>query len=136
VTIEAGYDRSVPFGEPTPIQLFPTLDPLTFGIEFAKAVVQGADNAAALFGMQLPGYDTLESLLAQAQSRSEENFGVSYHDAVAQLNADFNPFTMFFVIEGPIGQAIQDLLDVTGIQQAVIDPILGIIGPLGGPYTS
>ncbi|MEB3062890.1 PE-PPE domain-containing protein [[Mycobacterium] zoologicum] len=136
VIIEAGYDRSVPFGEPTPIQLFPTLDPLTFGIEFAKAVVQGADNAAALFGMQLPGYDTMENLLAQAQSWSEENLGVSYHDAVAQLNADFNPFTMFFAIEGPIGQAIQDLLDVTGIQQAVIDPILGFIGPFGGLYTS
>lgn len=136
VIIEAGYDRSVPFGEPTPIQLFPTLDPLTFSIEFTKAIVQGADNAFGLFGTQLPGYAELESILAQAQSWSEENLGASYHDAVAQLNADFNPFTMFFAIEGPIGQAIQDVLDVTGIQQAVIDPILGLIGPLGGLATS
>lgn len=136
VIIEAGYDRSVPFGEPTPVQLFPTLDPLTFGIEFTRAVVKGADNAAALFGTQLPGYDSMESLLAQAQSWAQENLGVSYHDAVAQLNADFNPFTMFFALEAPIGLAIQDLLDVTGIQQALIDPILGIIGPLGGLFTS
>ncbi|WP_409435178.1 hypothetical protein [Mycobacterium sp. SMC-14] len=43
---------------------------------------------------------------------------------------------MFFAIEGPIGLAIQDLLDETGIQQALIDPILGVIGPLGGLATS
>jgi hypothetical protein len=136
VIIEAGYDRSVPFGEPIPIQLFPTLDPLTFSIEFTRAVVQGADNAAALFGAEIPGSSELESFLTQAQSWSEANIGDSYHDAVAQLNADFNPFTAFFAIEGPIGQAIQDLLDDTGIQQAVIDPILGFIGPFGGMYTS
>ncbi|MEB3068093.1 PE-PPE domain-containing protein [[Mycobacterium] vasticus] len=136
VIIEAGYDRSVPFGEPTPIQLIPSLDPVTFGIEFARALVTGADNAAALFGTHLPGYDDLDSALAQAQSWVWENIGDSYHQAVTQLNADFNPFTAFFAIEGPIGQSIQDLLDVTGIQQALIDPILGIIGPFGGLYTS
>jgi hypothetical protein len=136
VIVEAGYDRSVPFGEPTPAQLIPSLDPLTFSIEFAKAVVQGADNAAALFGVQLPGYSELESLLMQAQSWSEENIGAAYHDAVAQLNADFNPFTAFLAIEGPMGEAIQDLLNETGIQQAVIDPILGFIGPFGGLFTS
>lgn len=136
VIIEAGYDRSVPFDEPTPIQLIPTLDPLTFSIEFAKAVVQGADNAATLFGAELPGYSELEAWLAQAQSWSEANIGEAYHDAVAQLNTDFNPFTAFFALEAPIGLAIQDLLDDTGIQQAVIDPILGFIGPFGGMFTS
>lgn len=136
VIIEAGYDRSVPFGEPTPIQLIPTLDPLTFSIELTKAVVQGADNAAALFSAELPGYRELEAWLAQAQSWAEDNIGTDYHDAVAQLNADFNPFTAFFAIEAPIGQAIQNLLDDTGIQQGVIDPLLGIIGPLGGLFTS
>lgn len=136
VIIEAGYDRSVPFGEPTPVQLIPTLDPLTFSIEFAKAVAQGADNAAALFGAELPGYSELDNFLAQALSWSEANFGEAYHDAVAQLNAEFNPFTAFIAIEAPIGLAIQDLLDDTGIQQAVIDPILGFIGPFGGLFTS
>ncbi|WP_052956798.1 PE-PPE domain-containing protein [Mycolicibacter heraklionensis] len=136
VIIEAGYDRSVPFGEPMPVQLFPTLDPITFSIELARAVVQGADNAFGLFGAQLPGYTELESILVQAQSWSQENIGASYHDTMTQLNADFNPFTAFFALEAPIGLAIQDLLDETGIQQALIDPILGIIGPLGGLFTS
>lgn len=136
VIIEAGYDRSVPFGEPTPVQLFPTLDPITFSIEFARGVVRGADSAFGLFGAQLPGYADLETILTWAQSWVDQTFGASYHDSVAQLNADFNPFTMFFAIEGPIGLAIQDLLDETGIQQALIDPILGVIGPLGGLATS
>lgn len=136
VIVEAGYDRSIPFGDPTPAQLIPSVDPLTFSIEFAKAFVQGADNAAALFGARLAGYDELESLLTQAQSWSEENIGVAYHQAVTQLNIDFNPFTAFLAIEGPIGQSIQDLLDETGIQQALIDPILGFIGPFGGMFTS
>ncbi len=136
VIVEAGYDRSVAFGEPTPIQLIPTLDPLTFSIEFTRAVAQGANNAAALFGAELPGYSELDNFLTQAQSWSEANIGEAYHDAVAQLNADFNPFTAFFALEAPIGQAIQDLLDDTGIQQGLIDPILGFIGPFGGLFTS
>lgn len=39
-------------------------------------------------------------------------------------------------IEGPIGQDIENLLELTGIQQDVLDPILGLIGPLGGLFTS
>ncbi|CAJ1503283.1 PE-PPE domain-containing protein [[Mycobacterium] kokjensenii] len=136
VIVEAGYDRSVPFGEPTPVQLIPTLDPLTFGIELTRAVVQGADNAFGLFGTHLPGYAELDDLLAQALAWSQETIGESYHDAVAQFNADFNPFTAFFALEAPIGLAIQDVLDATGIQEFLIDPILGIIGPLGGAFTS
>jgi len=39
-------------------------------------------------------------------------------------------------IEGPIGQDIENLLELTGIQQDVLDPIFGLIGPLGGLLTS
>jgi hypothetical protein len=31
---------------------------------------------------------------------------------------------------------IENLLELTGIQQDVLDPILGLIGPLGGLFTS
>ena len=39
-------------------------------------------------------------------------------------------------IEGPIGQDIENLLELTGIQQDVLDPIFGLIRPLGGLFTS
>ena len=45
VIVEAGYDRSIPFGDPTPAELIPTIDPATFTLEFANGVVQGANNA-------------------------------------------------------------------------------------------
>jgi hypothetical protein len=34
VIVEAGYDRSIPFGDPTPAELIPTIDPVTFSLEF------------------------------------------------------------------------------------------------------
>jgi hypothetical protein len=136
VIVEAGYDRSVPFGEPTPAQLIPTLDPATFGIQFTQAVVQGADNAVGLFGLDLPGYADLMNLLDAAQSWSAEEIGVPYAQAVSWLNEYLNPFTAFTAIQGPIGEAIQLLFDVTGVQQYLLDPVLGLVGTLGGLVTS
>lgn len=57
--VEAGYDRSLPFGAETPAQLIPTLDPVTFLIEFARALLQGANNAFGLVGAELPGFAPL-----------------------------------------------------------------------------
>ena len=59
-----------------------------------------------------------------------------YDQAVTQLNNDFNPFTAFFDLEAPLGQDLDSLFAATGIQQLILDPILGIIGPLGGLFTS
>jgi hypothetical protein len=39
--------------------------------------------------------------------------------------------TAFTGIEGPLGVDIQNLLELTGIQQDLLDPVLGLIGPLG-----
>jgi hypothetical protein len=125
VIIEAGYDRSIPFGDPTPAQLIPTVDPVTFTFEFANAVVQGANNAFELFGAQLPEATELESLLTSAESWSEQAVGVPYDQAVSWLNDNFNPFTAFTALEGPLGQDIQNLLDLTGVQQALIAPFFG-----------
>jgi hypothetical protein len=136
VLVEAGYDRSIPFGDPTPAELIPTIDPATFTLEFANAVVQGANNAFELFGAQLPGFDELESSFTSAESWSEQNIGVPYDHVVTTLNNDFNPFTAFDAVEGPIGQDIENLLVATGIQQDILDPILGLFGPLGGLFTS
>jgi hypothetical protein len=65
VIVEAGYDRSIPFGDPTPAERIPTIDPATFTLEFANAVVQGANNAFELFGAQLPGLPSWKALSRQ-----------------------------------------------------------------------
>jgi hypothetical protein len=136
VIVEAGYDRSIPFGDPTPAELIPTIDPATFTLEFANAVVQGANNAFELFGAQLPDYAQIENMFASAETWSEQTIGVPYDQVVNELNADFNPFTTYDELEGPIGQDIENLLVETGIQQDILDPILGLVGPLGGLFTS
>jgi hypothetical protein len=136
VIVEAGYDRSIPFGDPTPAELIPTIDPVTFSLEFDNAVVQGASNAFELFGTQLPGATELESLLTSAETWSEQNIGVPYDQIVTTLNNDFNPFTAFTELEAPIGQDIENLLMETGIQQDILDPIFGLFGPLAGLFTS
>jgi hypothetical protein len=136
VIVEAGYDRSIPFGDPTPAELIPTIDPATFTLEFANAVVQGANNAVELFGAQLPDFTEIENAFASAEAWSEANVGIPYDQAVTELNNAFDPFTIYDQIEGPIGQDIQTLLNDTGIQQFLLDPLLGLVGPLGGIFTS
>ena len=61
---------------------------------------------------------------------------VPYDQIVNELDTDFNPFTAFFDLEAPLGQGLDSLFEATGIQQFILDPILGIIGPLGGLFTS
>jgi hypothetical protein len=136
VVVEAGYDRSIPFGDPTPAELIPTLDPATFTLEFANGVVQGANNAFELFGAQLPGFDQLESFFTEAEAWSQQSIGIPYDQLVTELNTDFNPFTALIDVEAPIGTGIQNLLDLTGIQQDLLDPVLGLVGALGGMFTS
>ena len=135
VIVEAGYDRSIPFGDPEPFQLIPTIDPVTFTLEFGKAVVEGADNAFALLGAQLPGATELENLLTSAETLSAQEIGIPYAQDVSALNDTFNPITDVLDLERPIGEAIQDVVTATGIQQDLLDPILGLIGPLGEIFT-
>jgi hypothetical protein len=136
VIVEAGYDRSIPFGDPTPAELIPSIDPVTFSLEFDNAVVQGANNAFELFGAELPDFTQIESDFASAEAWSETNIGVPYDHVVTELNTDFNPFTDFTDLEGPLGTDIQNLLEITGIQQDLFDPVLGLVGSLGGLFTS
>ena len=136
VMVEAGYDRSIPFGDPTPAELIPTIDPATFTLEFANGVVQGANNAFDLFGAELPDFTGLESWFASAEAWSETDIGVPYDQVVNELNTSFDPFTLFTQAEGPIGENIETLLEQTDIQQALIDPILGAFGSLGGIFTT
>jgi PE-PPE domain len=134
VVVEAGYDRFIPFGDPTPFELIPSIDPATFSLEFANGVVQGANNALGLFGLQLPDFTGVENFFNSAEAWSEANVGVPYENVVSELNTAVNPFTLAIDLERPIGEGIEDLLTATGVQQA-IDPILALIGPLGELFT-
>jgi hypothetical protein len=125
VIVEAGYDRSIPFGDPAPAELIPAVDPATFTLELANSVVQGADNAFELFGAQLPGATEMETLLTSAEAWSEQAIGVPYDQLVTAFNNAFDPFTLFTQLEGPLGQDIQDVLNLSGIQQDVITPFFG-----------
>jgi hypothetical protein len=136
VVVEAGYDRSIPMGDATPAELIPSIDPATFLLELGNGVVQGADNAFELFGTQLPDFTQIESDFASAEAWSETNVGVPYDQVVTELNNSFDPFTLFTSIEGTIGTDIQTLLNDTGIQQFLLQPLLGLVGTLGGIFTS
>jgi PE-PPE domain len=136
VIVEAGYDRSIPFGDPTPAELIPSIDPVTFSLEFDNAVVEGANNAFELFGAQLPEATELESLLASAETWSDQEIGVPYDQVVSELNSAFDPFTAFSELEGPLGTEMENMLELSGMQQDVLDPILGLVGTLGGIFTS
>ena len=115
VLVDAGYDRSVPFSQPTPAQLFPVIDPVTLTIKLAAAVLEGANNAAKLVGGELPGYAPLAQLLAAAQSLSANVIGAPYRDAVAALNEAVNPIVAFNRIEGPIALQFNNLTNGLGI---------------------
>ncbi|MGA8328271.1 MAG: PE-PPE domain-containing protein [Mycobacterium sp.] len=135
VIVEAGYDRSIPFADPTPFELIPSIDPVTFTLELDNGIVQGLDNAMELFGAELPGFDQTESFFTSAEAWSEQTIGVPYDQLVSEINTGINPFTVAIDLERPIGEAIEDLLTATGVQQDLLNPILGLIGPLGELFT-
>lgn len=127
VLVEAGYDRSVPFSTPTPAQLIPTIDPVTFTIELAGGVVDGVDNAAKLVGGDLPGYAALKQQLVAAQASSASTIGAPYRDVVSSINSAVNPFQAFAQIEGPLATQFDGVVNGLGVPQLlnnVVDPVL------------
>jgi hypothetical protein len=63
-------------------------------------------------------------------------------DLVAN-RADFTEPESFFTaaeawadLEGPLGADIQNLLELTGIQQDLLDPVLRLVGSPDGMFTS
>ena len=51
VLIDLGYNRTIPYGQPTPAGLFPDIDPSTLAANLAAAVSQGIDDALADVGL-------------------------------------------------------------------------------------
>ena len=100
VIVEAGYDRSIPFGDPTPAELIPSIDPATFTLEFANGVVQGANNAFELFGAQLPDSPQSRALFTATETWSETTIGVPYDQVVTELNTNFNRSPLFQLLGG------------------------------------
>jgi hypothetical protein len=136
VLIEAGYDRPIPMGQPTPAQLIPTIDPVTFTLQLAAAVVQGANNAFALVGGQLPGGAALVNLITAASSVSGAVVGAPYHQVVSAINNAFNPVTAVTQAEGPIAHGAENVLSLTGIPQ-ILGAIAGLaVTALFGPIAA
>ncbi len=127
VLVEAGYDRSLPFGEPVPAQLIPVIDPVTLSIQLTRAVVEGVNNAVKLVGGQLPGYGALTTHLDAAEAQSANIIGVPYRAVVREINDGINPFEVFAAIEGPIATAFDGVINALGIPHVLnqlIDPVL------------
>jgi hypothetical protein len=100
VLVEAGYDRTVPFHEPTPAQLIPTLDPATLSLQLTGAVVEQS---------------------------SASTVGKHYRDVVSELNNELNPIQAFGKVEGPVVDRFNDIVNRAGVPAAlnrVIDPVL------------
>jgi hypothetical protein len=43
--VDAGYDRTIPYGEPTPLRVVPRVDPVKFTSDIVTAVGTGMENA-------------------------------------------------------------------------------------------
>ncbi len=114
VLVEAGYDRTVPFDKPTPLQLIPTIDPITLGIQLVSATLEGANNAAKIAGASLPGYAPVRAQLDAAEATAAAG-GAPYSDAVRAVNNSFNPITAFTAVEAPIATQINHVTNAVGI---------------------
>jgi hypothetical protein len=50
VIVDSAYDRTIPYGDPTPLKLVPKVDPVKFTSDLVQAVGTGIDNAVHAFG--------------------------------------------------------------------------------------
>ncbi|BBZ18548.1 PE-PPE domain-containing protein [Mycolicibacterium gadium] len=48
---ETGYNRDIPFGQPTELQLIPIFNPITLGVKLVPAIFLGLNNFLANFGL-------------------------------------------------------------------------------------
>jgi PE-PPE domain len=48
---ETGYNRNIPFGQPTEIQLVPVFNPVSLAVKLIPAIFQGINNFLANFGL-------------------------------------------------------------------------------------
>jgi hypothetical protein len=65
--------------------------------------------------------------------RPPKTWGI--HPTFADFTELESFFTAFIDPEGPLGADIQNLLELTGIQPDLLDPVLGLVGSLGGMFT-
>jgi hypothetical protein len=67
---ETGYDRSIPYGQPTPFQLVPVFDPIKLAIDVIAAIPEGITQA--LNGgrppLTLPGTETTSAMSMSSAS--------------------------------------------------------------------
>jgi hypothetical protein len=74
VIVDAGYDRAIPFGQPTPLGLVPAIDPVKFATELVAAVDIGFQNALRLIN---PAPETTNSATFRAAGFGETKASVA-----------------------------------------------------------
>jgi len=87
VIVDAGYDRSIPFGEPTPLRLVPALDPVKLTADLVAAVGTGVGNALRLIAPVLAnGSSESGARLASSTSSAITN-GAAHENGTAGKDA-------------------------------------------------
>lgn len=73
VIVDAGYDRTIPFGQPTGLRLAPALDPAKFATDLLASVGQGVANAVEAIAPPVPaaeGYPGSDDEAAGPRARA------------------------------------------------------------------
>lgn len=86
VLIEAGYDRTTPYGQPAPMRLIPRVNPITLTVDVTKAVGQGVKAALSDIGIGKPAQNVTPPA-AVAAGRSVAGSAVAALKAARALPA-------------------------------------------------
>ncbi|KUH95729.1 PE-PPE domain-containing protein [Mycobacterium sp. IS-3022] len=113
---ETGYNRNIPFGQPTEIGLFPLFNPITLAVKLIPAIFQGINNFLANFGLatEIPLSPSPVAPPAQEDQQEQEDVLVL---AKSGENPDEVPGVKLKLVQG--SQAMTD--DVEQQQPAGAD---------------
>ena len=114
VLVEAGYDRTVPFNKPTPLQLIPTIAPITLGDPARRRDLGRCQQRGENRRLSLPGYAHAKAQLDDAAIASAAA-RAPYSDAVRAINNSIDPIAAIAAVEAPIATQINQVTNAVGI---------------------
>ena len=103
VLVEAGYDRSVPFSEPTPAQLLPGRRPGDLLNRVGRCSRRRRQTTRPRSSASSCP-DTPQSRISSRRRRRRRptTIGAPYREAVTTINKTVNPIQIFAAVEGPV----------------------------------
>ncbi|BBZ27622.1 hypothetical protein MMAD_19170 [Mycolicibacterium madagascariense] len=87
VLVDLGYDRTTPYGVPTPARLLPTIDPGTLAAHLAQAVGQGVRQALTDVGVPTGATRKAKTPITSAVSVTSASVASAAPDAPARASA-------------------------------------------------